>query len=75
MGINRRHRNRTSEGDKFTLARITSAKFEAKTLDNLIDQDMDLLYEGAGNLQSWEETRESDAVPDAVCLPPADLRS
>lgn len=71
MGINRRHRNRTSEGNKFTLARITSAKFEAETLDNLVEQDMDLLYLGASDLQSWEETRELDAVPDAVCFLPA----
>lgn len=73
MGINRSRRDRTGMRDKFSLARITSAKCEAKTLQNLVDQDMDfqyLLYEGADNLQPWEETREMNAVSDVVCFPP-----
>lgn len=72
MGINRSRRDRTGMRDKFSLARIASAKCEAKTLEDLVDQDMDLqylLYEGADNLQSWEETIEVTAVPDAVCFP------
>lgn len=70
MGINRSRRDRTGMRDKFSLARITSAKCEAKTLQNLVDQDMDSwcpLCEGDDNLQPWEETREMDAVSDAVC--------
>ncbi|KAL0640197.1 hypothetical protein Q9L58_000755 [Maublancomyces gigas] len=69
MGINRSRSSRTGNRDKFSLARITSAKYEAKTLETLVDQDMDLLYllsEGADNLPYWEETSEVTAVPDAI---------
>lgn len=72
MGINRSRSSRTGNRDKFSLARITSAKREAKTLEILVDQDMDLLYllsEGADNLPYWEEPSEVTAVPDAVCFP------
>lgn len=72
MGINRSRSNRTGNRDKFSLARITSAKCEAKTLEILVDQDMDLLYllsESADNLPYWEETSEVTAVPDAVFSP------
>lgn len=65
MGINRSRRDRR---DKFSLARITSDKSEAKTLETLVDQDFDLdllhsLYDPVD-----QEMSEMTVVSDAVCF-------
>jgi len=70
MGINRsrRVRNLGYQRDKFSSARIQSAKYEAKTLLDLVEEDVDHLHD----YTAFDTWASSDGVvtglPDAVCF-------
>lgn len=77
MGVNRSRRVRSFgyQRDKFSSARMSSAKQEAKTLFLLVKQDVDSLqnYVAADSAAAWASSDGAvTGFPDAVCFPLAD---
>lgn len=78
MGVNRSRRihSRGGQRDKFSLARITNEKYEAKELHDLVEQDINSLYSYIDSepSTSWAESGEVTGLPDSVRALPQELR-